>query len=157
MTNIGAASGALDTVRCPGQSTNELATLGSSERCSAIIHRTVRCAPDNVWWANGETVTCTTVDCKSEQCAVRSKVRAAMPGRIGHVRCSYKTKDFNGQPLQTLTWHAPDTEQCHVRCTTGLSGAPSTTTTRIVVGAINTPTTSIQAIQVFWTQHSIQE
>jgi hypothetical protein len=38
-----------------------------------------------------------------------------------------------------LTWHAPDTEQCHVRCTTGLSGAPSTTTTRIVVGAINTP------------------
>jgi hypothetical protein len=41
----------------------------------------------------------------------------------------------NGQ----LTWHAPNTEQCHVRCTTGLSGAPSTAITRIVVGAINTP------------------
>jgi hypothetical protein len=41
----------------------------------------------------------------------------------------------NGQ----LTWHAPDNEQCPVRCTTGLSGVPSTTTTRIVVGAINTP------------------
>jgi hypothetical protein len=26
----------------------------------------------------------------------------------------------NGQ----LTWHAPDNEQCHVRCTTGLSGVP---------------------------------
>jgi hypothetical protein len=35
--------------------------------------------------------------------------------------------------------HTPDTEQCHVRCTTGLSGVPSTATTRIVVGAINTP------------------
>jgi hypothetical protein len=40
----------------------------------------------------------------------------------------------NGQ----LTWHALDTEQCPVRCTTGLFGVPSTTTTRIVVGAINT-------------------
>src|SRR5688500_7243119 len=41
----------------------------------------------------------------------------------------------NGQ----LTWHAPDTEQCHVRSTNVLSDAPSTATTRIVVGAINTP------------------
>jgi hypothetical protein len=41
----------------------------------------------------------------------------------------------NGQ----LTWHAPDPEQCHVRCTTGLSCASSTATDRIVVGAINTP------------------
>jgi hypothetical protein len=23
-----------------------------------------------------------------------------------------------------LTWHTPDNEQCHVRCTTGLSGVP---------------------------------
>jgi hypothetical protein len=42
-------------------------------------------------------------------------------------------------PNGVLTWHAPDSEQCPVRCTTGLSGAPSPTTTRIVVGAINTP------------------
>jgi hypothetical protein len=41
-------------------------------------------------------------------------------------------------PKEQLTWHAPDTEQCPVRCTIGLSGAPSTATTRIVVGAINT-------------------
>jgi hypothetical protein len=60
-------------------------------------------------------------------------------------------------PNGKMTSHAPDTEQLHVRCTTGLSGAPSTTTARIVVGAINTPTTSIQVIQVLWTQHSIQE
>jgi hypothetical protein len=34
---------------------------------------------------------------------------------------------------------------------------PSTTTTEIVVGAINTPTTIIQAIQAPYTSHSIQE
>jgi hypothetical protein len=42
-------------------------------------------------------------------------------------------------PNGALTWDAPDSEQCPVRCTTGLSGAPSTATARIVVGAINTP------------------
>jgi hypothetical protein len=42
-------------------------------------------------------------------------------------------------PNGLLASHAPDSEQCHVRCTTRLSGVPSTTTTRIVVGAINTP------------------
>jgi hypothetical protein len=38
-----------------------------------------------------------------------------------------------------LAWHASDNEQCHVRCTTGLSGVPSIATTRIVNWAINTP------------------
>jgi hypothetical protein len=42
-------------------------------------------------------------------------------------------------PNGKLTWHASDTEQCPVRCTTRLSGAPSTATTIIVVRAINTP------------------
>jgi hypothetical protein len=42
-------------------------------------------------------------------------------------------------PNDLLTWQAPDSEQCHVRYTTGLSDVPSTTTARIVVGAINTP------------------
>jgi hypothetical protein len=42
-------------------------------------------------------------------------------------------------PNGPLTWHAPDTEQCPFRRTTRLSGAPSPATTRIVVGAINTP------------------
>jgi hypothetical protein len=41
-------------------------------------------------------------------------------------------------PNGVLTWHAPDSEQCSVRCTTGLSGVPSPATARIVVGAINT-------------------
>jgi hypothetical protein len=75
MTSIGATSGAPDTVQCLGQGTNELATLGFSERRSAIIHRTVWCAPDSVRWANGATVTCvqrSTAKVNSE----RSEVRA---------------------------------------------------------------------------------
>jgi hypothetical protein len=41
-------------------------------------------------------------------------------------------------PNGLLTWQASEIEQCHVQCTTGLSVVPSTTTARIVVGAINT-------------------
>jgi hypothetical protein len=59
--------------------------------------------------------------------------------------CSMQQEDKGLQrstapnPNRPLTWHALDTEQCPVRCTTGLSGVPSTSTARIVVGAINTP------------------
>jgi hypothetical protein len=41
----------------------------------------------------------------------------------------------NGQ----LTWHTPDNEQYHVRCTTGLSGVPSTATARKMVGGYKYP------------------
>jgi hypothetical protein len=69
-----------------------------------------------------------------------------MSGRTGHVRCvaGVQLQDKGLQlsttpnPIGQLMWHAPDTEQCHVRCTTELSGAPSTATARIVVDAINT-------------------
>jgi hypothetical protein len=42
-------------------------------------------------------------------------------------------------PNGVLTRRAPNSEQCPVQCTTGLSGALSPATTRIVAGAINTP------------------
>jgi hypothetical protein len=42
-------------------------------------------------------------------------------------------------PNGRLTWHAPDSEQCHVRCTTGLSGVPIDSNGWNSVGAINTP------------------
>jgi hypothetical protein len=65
-------------------------------------------------------------------------------------------------PNGWLTWHAPDSEQCHVRCTTGLSGVPIDSKVSQRLGswleAINTPpTTSIEAIQASHTSHSIQE
>jgi hypothetical protein len=142
MTSIGAASGAPDTVRCLGQGTNELATLGFSERHSDIIHWTVRCAPDCVRWANGTTVTCVQQSTAKVNSA-RSEVRAAMSGRTGYVWCSYKTKEFNGQSLQTPTsiWRGT-----HRIVNNAMSGAPPNCpvrhqqpTTRKWLEAINTP------------------
>jgi hypothetical protein len=85
-----------------------------------------------------------------KRCTVqKSKVRAAMSERTGHVRCAtrlsgaargQKTSPVNrSKPQRSADMAAPDSEQCHVRCTAGLSGVPSTATTRIVVVAINTP------------------
>jgi hypothetical protein len=72
------------------------------------------------------------------------------------LQCS-TAPNSNGQ----MTWHAPDSEQCAVsgvhrtvRCAHRQTEQPMT---RIVVGAINTPSTSIQVIQAFHSQHSIQE
>jgi hypothetical protein len=73
--------------------------------------------------------------CKSE---VRAESQNA-PDMSGATIRQRGSKVNRSKPNGLLTWHALDTEQCPVRCTTGLSGAPSTATTRIVVGAINTP------------------
>jgi hypothetical protein len=101
------------------------------------------------------------VDCGEQlKCTVhKSEVRAAKSERTGLYGvppdCPVPQEDKGLQwptapnPNGLLTWQASDSEQCHVWCTTGLAGVPLTTTTRIVVGAINTPTTTIQAIQVF--------
>jgi hypothetical protein len=148
MTSIGATSGALDTVWCaldtvwcPGQGTNELATLEFSERRSAIIHRTVRCGPDSVRWTNVAPVTCEQRSIAKVNIA-QSEVRAeSQNDRTCPVQLEDKGLQWSTAPNPNgqLTWHAPDIEQCHVWCTTGLSGVPSTATARIVVGAINTP------------------
>jgi hypothetical protein len=79
----------------------------------------------------------------------KSKVRAAKSERtvLSGVPsdCPVSQEDKGLQwstapnPNGLLTLQAPDSEQCHVRCTTGLSGVPSTATARLVVGAINTP------------------
>jgi hypothetical protein len=45
-TRNGDASGAPDTVWCPGRAPHQLAALGFSLETLVIIHRTVRCAPD---------------------------------------------------------------------------------------------------------------
>jgi hypothetical protein len=79
----------------------------------------------------------------------KSEVRATTSERTEHVRCAtglsgaargQKTSTVNrSKPQRSTDVAALDSEQCHIRCTTGLFGVPSTATTRIVVGAINTP------------------
>jgi hypothetical protein len=77
----------------------------------------------------------------AEQSAVQKSVYKVRTHRT--VRCRKKTKDFNGQQLQTPTVGEHGT---HRTVNSVVSSAPpdypvcpSTTTTEIVVGAINTP------------------
>jgi hypothetical protein len=98
-------------------------------------------------WRNGQLRP--TVDCGEQWTVQKSEVRTAKSERTGLSSvppdCPVPLEDKGLQrstapnPNSQLMWHTPDNEQCHVRCTTGLSGLSSTTTTRIVVGAINTP------------------
>jgi hypothetical protein len=53
---------------------------------SAIIHRTVRYAPDMSGEPTEQQSVRATVDCKSEQCTDRSQSRKSK--RTGHVRCA---------------------------------------------------------------------
>jgi hypothetical protein len=95
----------------------------------------------HVRWGNGGTVTCANGRLQKVYSA-RSEVRAESqnapncPVRHRTVRCRKKTEDFNGQLLQTpmVCWRGT-----HRTVNSVLSGAPSTATTRIVVGAINNP------------------
>jgi hypothetical protein len=96
--------------------------------------------------SNVPTVNC--VNSKSAQCrSQKSELRSQNAPNMSGVPpdCPVQLEDKGLQRSTApnlngaLTWHAPDSQQCPVRCTTGLSGAPSTATARIVVEAINTP------------------
>jgi hypothetical protein len=120
-TGSGVASGAPDTIRCPGWAPRELAALGFSRRSSTKIHRTVRCATG----LSGET---------TEQ---RSTARLRAQSAVPEVRWQSTTTGHTGlsgvppdcplpqedrrliwstvpNPNDRLTWHSPDSEQCSV-------------------------------------------
>jgi hypothetical protein len=109
-TSICAASGAPDTVRCPGQGTHKLAALG------VFLESLHYNSPDylvytgHVRRANGATVNCaqrsTAVNsgqCRSQKSELQSQNTPYCPVCHRTVRCCKRTKDFNGQPLQTPT------------------------------------------------------
>jgi hypothetical protein len=130
----GAASGTPDTVRCLGRGTSRTGcsrvfsarVCYNSQDCS-LCHRTIR-------WANGTTVNFSTVDCADEWTVDRAEVRTTKSECTGlsgvPPDCPVPQEDkwlqwSNAPNLNGwLTWHAPDSEQCHVRCTTGLSDVP---------------------------------
>jgi hypothetical protein len=129
-TRIGAASGAPDTVWCPGWSTSR---TGRSRVFSKLIrynspdcpmsHHTIR-------WANGATVnfaqwsTALTAVQSVEQ---KSEVSLQSQNALD---CPVPQEDRRLQrstapnPNDRLTWHAPDSEQWCVQCTIGLSCVP---------------------------------
>jgi hypothetical protein len=87
MTSIGAASGASNTVQCPGQGTNELATLGFFwEALRYNLPEYPVCTEQCPVSQQSNGYLHATVDCKSEQWAVRSQ--SSNVRTIGHVRCA---------------------------------------------------------------------
>jgi hypothetical protein len=100
---------------------------------------------------------CPSVDCDVKWTVNNAQVRSHDCKVRTHwtVRCCKRTIDFNGQPLQTLTvcWRGT-----HRIVNIAMSGVPiDSNGWNSGWGYKYPPTTTIQAIQVFWTPHSIQE
>jgi hypothetical protein len=100
----------------PGRAPSKLLTLGFFH--GTLCYNSPDCpvCTRHIRWANRAMVTWrSTVDCvysKSAQCRSQMsgcKVRTHRTCPVCHrtVRCNYRTKDFNGQPLLTPTgrWH----------------------------------------------------
>jgi hypothetical protein len=111
----------------PGCGTHELAALGF-----------LRATPLKFTGLSGDPTeqqsTLPTVDCVDERTVHRAEVRTAKLERTGlsgvPPDCPVSQEDKGLQPSTApnpndwLMWHAPDSEHCHVRCSTGLSGVP---------------------------------
>jgi hypothetical protein len=132
----------------PGRATSKLATLGVFQ--GTLRYNSLDCpvctrqCPVSQW-SNGNPRQRLTAKVNSAQSEVRAGSQNApdMSGVPLDYLVQLQDKKLQWStarnPNGVLTWHALDSERCSVRCLTGLSGAPSTTTARIVVGAINIP------------------
>jgi hypothetical protein len=127
-TEIGAASGAPDIVRCPGRGTSRTSrsrVFSARVRYNSldypVCHRTVR-------WANGAMVNFSNGRLHWRVNSAQSRSRKSELQSQNASDCPMSQKDKGLQRSTALnlnsrlTWHASDSEQCHVRCTTGLSG-----------------------------------
>jgi hypothetical protein len=110
---------------------HELAALGFSQGASVIIHRTVWCATR----LSSEPTEQRSTDCRAvNRAEVRLQSQNALYCPVCHRTkppdCPVRQENRRLQrstapnPNGRLTWHSPDSEQCGVWCTTGLSGVP---------------------------------
>jgi hypothetical protein len=121
----------------PGQGPNEHATLGFL--LGVLCYNSPDClvCTGHVRWANGATVNCTqrSTVVNSKQCTVQKSEDRAVKSECTKLsgvpsECPVPQEDKGLQqsiapnPNILLMWHAPDSEQCHVRCTIGLSCVP---------------------------------
>jgi hypothetical protein len=91
--------GAPDSVRCTRGLQVKLFTFGKIQRRSAIIHRTVRCTPDSVWWPKEERL------CNSPASGICSA--------IIHRTCPVYT-GLSGEPAEQRLLHANGHMQAHL-------------------------------------------
>jgi hypothetical protein len=125
-----------DSVRCARIVQIKPATLGFFQAPSAIIHRTIRRAPDcpvhqrsNDYPAQRSTLMCeqcvNSVSQKSEQ---KSESHQTVSGVASDCSVLHEDKAFNGQLLSNpngwVTWRRTRQSTGPIRWRTGLSGAP---------------------------------
>jgi len=142
---------------------------------SAIIHRTVRCAPDcpvhlrsNGYFRRQRLPAAHLLRASARRGQARPCWRTGHS--TVHVRCATghqggpRSQNSNGRfPTALVTWRRHRTVRCAPDCPvcTGLSGAPSnrqpSQRSRLVVGAINTPTTPPFMVSKFSTSQLLQE
>jgi hypothetical protein len=120
----------------PGPYRVQAATLGFSQACSAIIHRTVRCATRLSSVPSGNGYLCSTVDCKStdEVNSAATEVRAAKSDSTGlsgvapDCPVSQGDKapmvDFDPNPNGWVMWQRTGQPTVPIQWRTRLSGAP---------------------------------
>jgi hypothetical protein len=145
-----------DSVWCTRALEAKLATFGKFQGCSAIIHRTVRCA-------SGATATSrATVVCNRIQCAtVRARIRARVDGAPDSLQ------DLSGAPPdnpEAPQVRAPTVEPQRLA---DVAGAPDSVRCAmrqhpsndhiLVVGAINTSTTPHSMASKFLHFYTLQE
>jgi hypothetical protein len=152
-------SGAPDSVRCTSEPNSELAPFGNSGSHFAIIHRTVWCstglsgvpAEQRLLRANGRlqrAVNALQCAQKSEQSQkAHQTVYRTCPVHHRTVQWPSCQKLQRSEPNGRVTWLAHRTVRCAMR-------QQPPPTAPLVVGAINTPTTTIHCIQVFSHQAS---
>jgi hypothetical protein len=117
----------------PGRAPLELATLGFYQGALHCNSPDYLVCTGHVWCANGATVTCaqrSTAKVYSAKLDVtlRSQGAPDMFGVAPDCPVQLQKKGLQRStapnPNGVLMWHAPDSEQCPVRCTTRLSGVP---------------------------------
>jgi hypothetical protein len=115
-----------DSVRCTRPYNSKPATLGNSRACSAIIHRTVRCATRLCREPVEQRLSAPTVD-SAKQTVPRQKSEQEVRG-APDCPVPQEDKASNSRPATNpndwVTWWCTGQGTVHVRWRNGLSGAP---------------------------------
>jgi hypothetical protein len=123
---------------------SQAATLGKTQACSAIIHRTVRCATGLSRWVSEQRLSSATVDSDSatvsNSAAQKSEQRSQSGTRLSGAARGQSPQRSTGLQTLMIGWHggAPDSLQClsdgAPDCPVCPSTAASPTATLVVEG-----------------------
>jgi hypothetical protein len=124
-----------DSVRCTRGLQVKLVTFGKIQRCSAIIHRTVRCTPDSVWCSKERRLQNSPASGNRNGCSAIIHRTCPVYTRLFGVTAGQRLLRANGHLQQQLMRARARRSQAralwrtghstvHVWCATGHPGGP---------------------------------